>query len=66
MMKKSNPPTLQFQFFVLVTATLSALATISTYSGNQHALQLPLPQNTAKHKQSYTLELHLQLTHKYC
>jgi hypothetical protein len=66
MMKKSNPPTLQFQFFVLVTAAQSALATINTYIGNQHALQLSLPQNTAKHKQNYTLQLHLQFTHKYC
>ena len=57
---------LQLQFLVLVTATPSALATISTYTGNQHALQLPLPQNTAKQKQSYTLRLHLQFIHKYC
>jgi len=51
--------------FVLMKANLSTLATINPHIGNLHALQLPLSQNTAKHK-AYKLQSHLQFTHKYC
>jgi len=48
--KKSNPPTLQVQFFVLVTATLCALGTIHTMVTNTYYsfFYLKIQQNTNK------------------